>query len=122
MAATADIRVGQIRHTVATAALAVLQAIAAQPTADRAAGLPATADRVAHRATAVAARLAEAADTIQRPVVDTTPEADIRPAEAAGTPVVAAAILAEAAATPAAEDIAEVIAKVISKKLGDASL
>jgi len=70
---------------------------------------------------AVAARLAVAAGTIQRRVVDTTPEADILPAEE-DTLVAEAAILAEAVATPVAEDIAAVIAKVISKKLGDVSL
>ena len=121
MAATADIPVGPIPHTVATAVLAAPRAMAAQPTADSAAGPPATADRVAHRATAVAAHRAAAADTIQRRVVDTTPEADILPA-AEATPAAAAAIPAAAAATPVAEDIAAVIAKVIPNKLGDASL
>jgi hypothetical protein len=107
MADTADIRAEPILHTVvATADLAAPLAIAAQ----------ATADRVAPRATVVAARLAVVADTIQRRAVGIPPEADIRPAVEAGTPVVAAAIRA------AAEDMAEVIVKVICKKLGDASL
>jgi hypothetical protein len=51
---------------------------------------------------AVAARLAVAAGTIQRRVVDTTPEADILPA-AEDTRVVAA--------IPVAEDMAGVIVK-----------
>jgi hypothetical protein len=111
MADTADIRAELILHTVvATADLAAPRAMA-----DRGAEFPATADRVAHRATVGAALLAVAADTIQRPVADTTPEADILPAAGAGTPAVAAAI-------PAAEDMAEVIVKVICKKLGDVSL
>ena len=112
MAATADIRVALILHTVAaTADLAVPRAMA-----DRGAEFPATADRVAHRAMVEAARLAVAADTIRRRVVDIPPEADILPAAEAGTPAVAAVIPA------AAEDMAEVIVKVICKKLGDASL
>ena len=94
-----------ILHTVAaTADLAVPRAMA-----DRGAEFPATADRVAHRATVVAARLAVAADTIRRRVVGIPPAADILPAAGAGTPA-------------AAEDMAEVIVKVICKKLGDASL
>jgi hypothetical protein len=103
--------VALILHTVvATADLAAPRAMA-----DRGAEFPATADRVAHRATVGAALLAVAADTIRRRVVDIPPEADILPAAEA-------AILAVAAATPVAEDIAAVIANVISKKLGDASL
>jgi hypothetical protein len=111
MADTADIRVALILHTVvATADLAAPLAMA-----DRGAEFPATADLVAHRAMVGAARLAVAADTIRRRVVDTTPEADILPAAGAGTPAGAAAI-------PAAADMAEVIVKVICKKLGDVSL
>jgi hypothetical protein len=110
---TADTRAGPIRHTVATAALAVLRAtadpvLATPAMADRAAELQATADRVVHRAMAVAARLAVAAGTIQRRVVDTTPEADILPA-AGDTP--AAEDTRVVAAIPVAEDMAGVIVK-----------
>ena len=111
--ATAAIRAGLHRPMADIAAPRV--------TAAHAAEFPATAGHAAHLATVVAARPAEAGIIQRLAEVDITPVAaveDTHPvAEAAGIPVVAAAI-------PVAEDIAVVIARTslkrIAKKLGDA--